>query len=247
MAIATGTAIALGATAALGAGASIYGASQQAKASKGAARTQAQAASEATRAQQQQYYQTREDLGPYRQAGYGALGQLTAGTAPGAEFNQPFTMADFQADPGYQFRLAEGQKALERGAGARGQLFSGATMKDLTRFGQQTASDEYQRAMDRFNVDRTTRFNRLASLAGLGQTANTTLGQLGAQTAGQIGENIIGAGNARAAGQIGAANAWAQGIGGISNALNQTAQNAFLFQALRPQQQFPTYGGGLGF
>jgi hypothetical protein len=52
---------------------------------------------------------------------------------------------EFEADPGYQFRLSEGQKALERSAAARGNVLGAATQKNLTRFGQNLASDEFER------------------------------------------------------------------------------------------------------
>jgi hypothetical protein len=73
---------------------------------------------------------------------------------PGAGFtapNQPFTSTgfDFTADPGYNFRLGEGVKALEGSAAARGKALSGQTVKDILGFSQGLASDEYQRAYDR--------------------------------------------------------------------------------------------------
>lgn len=65
-----------------------------------------------------------------------------------------FTMADYQEDPGYAFRLAQGQQSLERGASARGGLYSGRAAKDLTNYAQGAASQEYGKAVDRFNTDR---------------------------------------------------------------------------------------------
>ena len=60
-----------------------------------------------------------------------------------------FTAENFQADPGYAFRLSEGLKALERSAAARGGLLSGGTGKALTRFGQEMGSQEFQNAYGR--------------------------------------------------------------------------------------------------
>ena len=62
---------------------------------------------------------------------------------------KPFGADQFQQDPGYAFRQAEGMKALERSASARGNLLSGATMKGIQRFGQDLASQEYQNAAPR--------------------------------------------------------------------------------------------------
>lgn len=52
-------------------------------------------------------------------------------------------------DPGFQARLAEGQKALERSAAARGTLLTGGTMKDLNRFAQDYASNEFANVVNR--------------------------------------------------------------------------------------------------
>lgn len=190
------------------AGATVVSGAMGASAAKSAANTQAQSAADANAAQLQMYNQNREDQTPYREAGYGALGQVNAGIQPGGDFNRDFTLADFRQDPGYQFRMQQGQQALERSAAARGGALGGATLKAISRYGQDYGSQEYSNAYNRFNNDRTTRFNRLATVAGIGQTANNTTAQLGAQTAANIGQNTLAAGNAAAAGQVGAANAW---------------------------------------
>src|SRR6476469_6841143 len=124
-----------------------------------------QGATNASNAMQKQMFEEqRQDQQPWRDAGSAALGKMQ-----GDDFQKTFTMGDFQKDPGYDFRMAEGQKALERSAAARGGLNSGATMKALAQYGQDFASNEYQNAYNRFNNDQSTRFNRLSSLAGLGQ------------------------------------------------------------------------------
>jgi hypothetical protein len=120
-------------------------------------------------------------------------------------------------DPGYQFRMDQGEQALERSAAARGGLTSGGTGMALERYGQDYASGEYSNAYNRFNNDRTTRFNRLASIAGVGQTAATQTANMGTQVAGQVGENQIGAGNARAAGYMAGGNAISGGANNIGN------------------------------
>lgn len=167
--------------------------------SQDAANQQVRAAREANETQRYIFEQQRADAAPWREAGVGALGQLTAGTAPGGDYMRDFTLADFQADPGYQFRMQEGMKALEHSAAARGSLNSGATLKALTRYGQDFASNEFQNAYNRFNADRDRRFNRLSSLAGIGQTANAQVAQAGQNFANQYGQNVIGAANAQAA------------------------------------------------
>jgi hypothetical protein len=83
-------------------------------------------------------------LSPYSTAGATAVNRLSTGLATGGEFSKPFTLTNFTADPGYAFRLSEGQKALERQSAARGGLMSGGALKAATRFGQEMGSQEFQ-------------------------------------------------------------------------------------------------------
>lgn len=185
----------------------------QADAAKDAAGIQAQAGAEANRLQKEMYDQNRADNEPWRQAGMKALGGMQDG-----DFQRDFNMGDFQADPGYQFRMAEGQKALERSAAARGGLQSGGTMKALAKYSQDVASSEYSNVYNRFNADRDRRFNRLGSLAGVGQTANAQVGAAGANYANQSGANTIGTGNAVAGGRLAVGQAWSGAAAGVGKA-----------------------------
>lgn len=195
------------------------------------------------------YNQNRADQAPFRDVGVGSIYQLRDLTSPGGQLSRNFTMADFNADPGYQFRLQQGEQALNRGAAAAGRYDSGRSLKDLISFNSGNASQEYGNAYNRFNNDNTTRYNRLASLAGVGQQATNQIGAFGQNyanavggntinAAGVIGGNTIGAGNARASGYIGSANALNNGI---SNAFNQYQSNQFL------KNLFPSPSGGANF
>lgn len=203
------------------AGATVIGGVLSSKAAGSASDAQRDASQSATAAQLQMYNQTRDDQAPWRAAGGTAIGQLSTGTQAGGEFNRNFTMADFNADPGYQFRMDQGSKALQSSAAARGGLLSGGTLKSLDRYGQDYASGEYGNAYNRFNNDQTTRFNRLSTIAGLGQTSTAQTGAAGTAAAGQIGSNMIGAGNAQAAGYVGQANAVNSGISSLGNFYQQ--------------------------
>lgn len=208
-----------------------------AAASSSSASKQARAAQAAQDAQERMFNRQVELQEPWRQAGVNALAKLQ-----GAADYTPFGMAQFQADPGYGFRLEQGQKALERSAAARGGLLGGSTGGALQRYGQDLASQEYQNAFNRYQAERQARLGPLQSLAGLGQTAAQTLGgQAGAYGANTA--NLLGsAGAAGAAGQIGMANALA---GGVSQYLNyQGRQN--LLDALRTPQGFNYTPGGSG-
>lgn len=191
---------------------SAWGASKQAEAAERAAELQYQATQDANNLARELYYTNRGDQEPWRQAGITALGGMQS-----PDFQRDFTMSDFQRDPGYDFRMQEGMKALERSAAARGGLGSGGTLKALIRYGQDFASNEYQNAYNRFNNDRTTRFNRLASLAGAGQTATNQVGAYGQNYANTAGQNLIGGASAMGAAGMAGANAWANAAGNIGN------------------------------
>jgi hypothetical protein len=223
-------------------------------------------------------------------------------------------------DPGYQFRVSEGRKALDAQAAAKGGLISGGALKAAQNYGQQLASQEYGRAYERglgrnvmnyerglqqnkdiygraltenelrygrglqqnqdiygraltenqmgyerglqgnqmrygrdyqanqdvynrgltqyqtnYNVrsgDRTRRFNELAALAGVGQTATGQGIQAGERYVGQAAGNVTGAGAATAAGQMGASNAWKEALSGVGGAANSYLNNQLLMQLL---------------
>lgn len=229
---------------AVSASASSKAAKSQAQSAQQASDAQLQAARESNALQKSMYDQNRADSAPWANTGAGALNQLAwkmgitptntigTGTATPYQGNQAdfgslqqnFGMDQFQADPGYQFRMDQGNKSVEQSAAARGMQLSGATMKALQRFGQDTASNEYQNAYNRYNNDQSTQFNRLSGIAGTGQQQVNALGQAGQNYAGSVGSNTmntanqvanntIGAGNARAASYISGAN-------GINNAIS---------------------------
>ena len=212
------------------AGAVVVSSAIGSSAAKGAAKTQAAAADRAAELQNEQYYQTREDLAPYRTAGVNALGKLE-----GMVDYKKFGMDQFQQDPGYAFRLSEGQKALDRSAAARGGLISGGALRAAQRYGQDMGSQEYQNAFNRYQTERNAMLNPLQSLAGVGQTTATNLGTMGAANAANVGNLITGGAAAQAAGQVGQANAI---TGGLGTYLNYSQGNA-LTNALR--------GGGAGY
>lgn len=120
--------------------------------------------------------QANAKLDPYAAAGADAAATLRAGLAEGGDFNKTPTLADLQMDPGYAFRVQEGQKALERSRAASGTYGSGALLKDLTNYSQGAASQEYQNAFDRYQQSTQSRYARLFGEQGVGLTAATTQG-----------------------------------------------------------------------
>lgn len=165
----------------------------------------------ATRYQEGAAGQAKYDLGqiwnqqqqmaqPYMNAGTTALSSLASG-----DF-----MKNWQADPSYQFRMNEGLKAIQGSAAARGLNNSGATLKALTNYGQNLASQEYGNIYNRES-------GRLTNLASIG--AGTTGNVMNA--GGQYGQNLAnittGLGNAQAAGQMAHAQSRQGILGGIAN------------------------------
>ena len=206
-------------------------------ASSKAASAQERAAREGAAAQERMFKKQVELQEPFRQAGVNALPELVS-----ASRYTPFSMEQFQQDPGYAFRMREGLKALDRSAAARGGLLSGNQLRGVTQFGQDLASQEYTNAFNRYQAERAARLNPLQSLAGMGQTAANTL----SNEAGQYGQNLAAGaaqmGNIRASGYMNAANALAGGIGqGLNYYQNQQMMDKYF-----PQQQRAIGGGTAG-
>jgi hypothetical protein len=170
----------------------------------------ANAAKDAASAQLQAAREAQAKLEPWYQAGGNALNRLqemlgiggNKGAADYGSAARDFGASDFQADPGYAFRKAEGEKALTRAASAGGGLGSGKYLKDAMAWNQGQASQEYDRSFNRFYTARQNKLSPFQSLAGQGQTTAQTMGDLSTQ-----------AGNAAAAGKVGQANAFTNALG----------------------------------
>lgn len=217
------------------------------QAAKESAQTQADAQQRALDLQRDIYLSQLGLQQPFREAGVTAqnrlldlLGLSANKTAPGyGSLSQDFGMQQFQADPGYAFRLAEGQKALERSAAARGGLLSGSALKGAQRFGQDLASQEYQNAFNRYQAERANRLQPLASLTAAGQGAAGALSNVAGQYGQQAGAGITDIGRAQAGGQLGGATALAGGItGALQGYQNQQIADSVnsLVSALRKSQ-----------
>lgn len=211
------------------AGADLLGvgpASKQANAVEEAARIGAGASSAATAAQERMFNTQNAQQEPWRQAGQTALNQL----APLAANYQKFGMDQFQADPGYAFRLSEGQKALDASAAARGGMISGNALRAAQNYGQQMGSQEYQNAFNRYQTERNAQLNPLQSLAGVGQTAANNM----SNAAGQYGQNMsnlaLGAGATAGNAAIAQGNIGASQYGTLGSAANTLYNNRSTLQ-----------------
>jgi len=221
----------------LGAGAGIYGSSQAANAQENAAAqsaaVQREMAANSIAAQKEMYQQGRTDLQPYREGGVTAQNQLMQMLGIGGDttaanygkYSKDFGMSDFTTDPGYQFRLEQGMKALNASAAARGMGVSGANIKGATEYGQNLGSQEYQNAFNRYQTNRTAQLAPLQGLYAGGQAAaagsaaqagalGTNLGNTYTGLGQGIAQADVAAGNAQASGYLNQSNA-------VTNALNQ--------------------------
>lgn len=172
-------------------------------------------------------------------------------TAAGGEYGdltRDFTQDDLNNDvvynAGLQFGLNEGNKAIERRAAAFGGYDSGATLKALTRFGNDYGETKAAGAFDRFMNNKNSLYNMLMGGAGVGQNAVNTDASSGANFASTASNLMTGAGNAQAAGIVGGANAWNNALGGVANAANTYQTNQVLDRVLRGGGAGGTFGSG---
>jgi hypothetical protein len=128
-------------------------------------------------------------------------------------FTQPFDAEQFYKyeDPGYAFRLQQGQQAVQNGAAAGSGALSGAALKDLIGFNQDSASQEYNNSFNRYQTQQGNIFQRLFSIAQLGQTGAANTGAAGTTLAGNAGQATANAGTAAGSGIVGAGNAIGNG------------------------------------
>ena len=226
------TAITAG-TAVLGAGASIIGGKQSADAAKDAAKEQRKATQATIKAQEKALERQIGLQEPFRQTGVNALADYTA-----ASQYTPFGMEQFQADPGYSFRMSEGLKALERSAASRGILQSGQTLKDITRFGQDAASQEYQNAFQRYLTERQQKLAPLEYRIGLGQNAASNQGVNVGLSAENVGKLTTSLGDIRSAGTMARSNAYNNMLGDISGLATDAASAYGKYKAAQPYQNY---------
>jgi hypothetical protein len=225
----TWVAVAIGGSALLG----YVGAKKQAGAAESASQMQYQATQDAAKQQREMFDILNEQQKPYREAGYGALtniNQMLPYFTQQAPAYKPFTAADLKTNlaPNYEFMKQQGLGATSQTMNVGG----GGSNVNLarTKFAEDYASNAYQNALNNYmqqqaqgfsqgQTQQSNIYNRLASLAGIGQAAQNQAQSLGTSTAANIGQLGIGGASALGAGQIGAANAMAGAYGGVGNAL----------------------------
>lgn len=165
--------------------------------------------------------------------------EVDAAASPYAgTFLEKFTGQDIYRDPSYEFRLNEGRRNLEASLAARGNRLGSQSLKDITNYGQQAGSQEFQSAFDRFQLQKQREFERLMGLVAPGaqaqQSASGMLSGSGRDAAGittgqgqAMGQGIANAGQATAGGIMGSTNAL---VGGINTGVNAYTTQQYMNQ-----------------
>ena len=238
------------AAAMIGAGGALLGGAISASGARSAAGTQADAANRAAQLQKEQFDKQMELQDPFRQAGLTGQNRLMemlglggdTGAAGYGKYARDFSMADYQADPGYAFRLKAGTDALRHQAAARGGLISGGTLKGMQDYAQGSASQEYGNAFNRYQTNRANQLQPLGSLMSSGQAAASNQAGQAGQYGVNAGNMMMQAGQAIGAGQLGMANTLASGIGTAASAYQR--QQNFNDYLARQSRVPPAYTGG---
>jgi len=189
-------------------------------AARDAAAATAAATNRATELQRRMYDESVARQKPFYDVGVNALPELVA-----ASKYTPFGMQQFQQDPGYAFRLKEGQQTLDRQAAARGGLISGGALKAAQRYGQEMGSQEYMNAFNRYQTERAARLQPLQSLTGTSQTTANTLGSAGQTMAGNVGAAYMNQGVNQGNALIAGAQARQSSYGDLAEAAGKFYEN----------------------
>lgn len=187
------------------------------------AKKQARAMMAAINYQKQKDAETQARFVPYQELGKESVNQFQQWR------DDPTKNPSAYLDPGYQFRRDQGNIGITNNAAASGMLQSGDTLRALTNYGQDSSSQEYNNAFQRWLQEG--QFD--ANMVGMGQNAAGQQGQLAMEGAGNVGrmtENY----NPGASDQI-----WGQALAGVGG----MAGNAFA-RRIPSSGSTPTTPGG---
>lgn len=240
----------------LGAGGSIFSGIMGSNAAQKAAQQMVAAANQASAFEQQMYGQTVARDQPFITAGQNALTQLQGllglsptgvgttptspilsmlGIGPGGATGGGINPATFQGSPGYQYQLQQGLNAVTNAAAPAGGI-GGNALRALQQTGQGLANQNWSQYLGSANTAWNNLLSNIQNIVGGGESMAGTLGNVATTVGGQVGGNLIGAGNALAAGTMGSASAL---TGGINNAIQS------IMPYLMNQQGGMGGGGGI--
>ena len=215
---------------------SIGSAYLQKEGARKAARAQMSAADVAREETQKAYDISKGYYQPYYDTGTAASNRLAELMGIGGQAGAPgygslmrdFSMADYQQDPGYQFRLQEGLKQLQRNAAARGGMLSGATLAGTQKYAQGLASQEYGNAYQRFMEQQQNRYNMLSGQQRLGATTAGSLADLSSSYGANLANIALGKGQVEAQKTAGEYSGYGNMLQGATNFIGSAgAQGAF--------------------
>jgi len=209
------------------AGATVYGANKSSKATAAASKAATDSTAANNALEREIYSQNKTALQPFMAQGAAYTGKVN-------DFLQtnPFNYdpGQFQADPGYQFRLQQGNANLQQQNAATNTRLSGSAQKALLNYGQGMASQEYgnwwNRDQARIASENNVQQNYLGALTGqqqVGASAASALAGVGTNYANNVSQN-----NQFAANQVGNA-ALVNGNNQASLANNLATTGANLF------------------
>jgi hypothetical protein len=203
----------------------------QADAQRNAANAQVTASGQANNALTNQFNYGKGLVSPIAQQGaqtYATLGnQVQNGQYQVPNAGQfSFDPNNISQNPGFQFQLAQGQRALGQDASANGNVLGGSQGKQLEKFGQglantyentffNQAQQTNQQNYNQNNQQQTQQYQRMQDLVNSGLGQNDILAQMGNTYATQTGENLLGGAQAYGQGQIGSANAIGGQLGNL--------------------------------
>ena len=224
------------------AGAMIYSGSKAASAAKSAANTQAQSAQAGIDEQRRQFDLTQKLLGPYAQAGEGALSAQQALIGLAGPEAQAEAIRNIEMSPQFTSMVAQGENAMLQNASATGGLRGGNTQAALAQFRPNLLSGLIQQ-----------QYQNLGGLTTTGANAAAGVGSAGMQTGANVGNLLQQQGAATAGGQIAAGQSYlpqalATGLGVFKGLGGTFGQPAVPAAAPAPVAPTPSYGnfGGYG-
>lgn len=183
---------------------------------KDASKKQYDAAMQGLSLQEQIYAKNSANLQPYMDLGAGGASSLASlyGLPGSNNPNGQVNWDQFLNTPDYQFTQQQGMRALDMSAASKGMLLSGAQSRASQTFGQGLASQQFGNY-----------FQRMLSLAGLGNSAASALAGVGTNAGIGMSNSYGNAGQASAAGTVG-------GINAITGSLGTGVNNLMLYSAL---------------
>jgi hypothetical protein len=220
-------------------------------ASDNAADKQADAANAASGVARQSFLDTEKRNQPFYEGGTNALATLLTrlgimgGDANSAQYGNllsTVTPQSVQNDPGYQWAQQQGQQGIERWLAAKGLTNSGRALKAASQFNTGNATKFFNDAFTRNMQGNQQQFNMLQAPVGWGQASANQTGAAGQAMASTVGNNLIGAGDAQAAGRIGGWNALQNGINQGVSAYTRSQQPGVTGPSNRELEQM--YGLG---